>query len=235
MKRFSSVRDHAEVPSDEPRWHASLAVLLAIALYVTLPPRLTLGPVWAGPIIVLVILVALNIVAPKRHNESVWVRTLAIITIAIMNIWNISSVLLLVWDVLGHQVHNHAVTGFDLLLGGGEIWLTNVIVFALWFWELDGGGPEPRAHATAATEFCEADFLFPQMQLDKQRLACAEKPWKPHFVDYLYLSFTNALAFSPTDTMPLSAMAKMLMLAESLVSFVTIAIVVSRSINIIGG
>lgn len=235
VKRYDAIRDHADAPTDEPRWHASIAVILAIALYMSLPPRLTLGPVWIGPLIVMAILVPLSIVSPHRHREALWQRALAIVLIAVINLMNVASLVLFVWDVLGHPVHGKTIQGLDLLQGGAEIWVTNVLVFALWFWELDGDGPEPRAHATAATEFCNADFLFPQMQMDQKRLACATKPWKPVFLDYVYLSFTNALAFSPTDTMPLTPMAKMLMLAQSLISFVAIAIIVSRSINILGG
>jgi uncharacterized membrane protein len=110
-----------------------------------------------------------------------------------------------------------------LLLTGGAIWLTNVLVFALWYWELDRGGPVGRAHAVRTYP----DFLFPQMQSP----ALAPEEWEPGFVDYLYLSFTNAAAFSPTDVLPLSRWAKLTMLVQSAVSLATVALVVARAVN----
>ncbi|MHB8146480.1 MAG: hypothetical protein ACYDGM_04370 [Vulcanimicrobiaceae bacterium] len=219
-------------PNKEPRWHASLAVVVATLLYLILPPRLTFGPVWAAPLLIGVLLVPLSIFAPLRHQEKRRTRIASIVLIAILNFFNIASVVLLVHGLVYGSAHK-IIPGSELLTSGGEVWFTNVLVFALWFWELDGGGPGPRAQAAAATEFRHADFLFPQMSMDATRMACVEQHWKPLFLDYLYLGFTNALAFSPTDVMPLSRMAKMLMLLESLISFVTIAVIVSRSINII--
>jgi hypothetical protein len=127
-------------------------------------------------------------------------------------------------------------TAAMLLRAGAQVWATNILVFALWFWELDGDGPDARAHATAATEVQNADFLFPQMQLSLASgggAHCVDPFWKPQFVDYLYLAFTNSTAFSPTDVMPLSRWAKALMTVEAIISLMTIAIVVARSINAI--
>jgi len=107
------------------------------------------------------------------------------------------------------------------------LWLTNVLVFGIWFWELDGGGPARRLAARRSTG--SADFLFPQMA--DHRLTPA---WRPGFVDYLYTSYTNATAFSPTDTLPLSAMAKLLMAAQSLIALTTILLVVARAVNALG-
>lgn len=224
---------HPEIASvhHEPRWHAALAVVASAALQLFLPPRLSLGPVWVMPLIVLIMLVPLLILAPTRHAETDLQRGWSIALIAIVNLFNIASVLLLVFHILHPQAH--ALSGTQLLVAGGQIWLSNVLVFALWFWEIDGGGPEPRAHARAERELLNVDFLFPQMSLSGTQARCADEFWKPLFLDYLYVAFTNALAFSPTDTMPLTRSAKMLMLLESSVSFVAIAVVVSRSINII--
>ncbi|MBV8198848.1 MAG: hypothetical protein JO263_12005 [Candidatus Eremiobacteraeota bacterium] len=220
----------------EPRWHASLAVLAAVALYVTLPPRLIIGPVWVAPMLVLVVLVPLSILVPRRRRETRRARFWSILLIAIVNFFNLASVLLLVGGLFAPQkasLHSAAV----LLRTGGQIWATNILVFALWFWELDGDGPDARAHATAATEFENADFLFPQMQMSLaggEKARCVDRLWKPQFIDYLYLAFTNSTAFSPTDTMPLSRWAKLLMTVEALISLITVAIVVARSINAIG-
>ena len=121
----------------------------------------------------------------------------------------------------------------ELLTAGSQIWLTNVLVFALWYWELDADGPVPRSQSPSARECRNADFLFPQMNADPTRSPWCPLDWKPQFVDYLYLAFTNATAFSPTDVMPLTAMAKMLMLIESLISLVTLALILARSVNTI--
>ncbi len=220
-------------PDREPRWHASLAVVAATALYLILPPRLTFGPIWAAPLLVGALLIPLSILAPLRHQEKRWTRIASVVLIAILNFFNIASVFLLVHGLVFGQAHK-AIPGAELLISGAEVWFTNILVFSLWFWELDGGGPEPRGLAASAGAVLGADFLFPQMSMDAKRLACVDEGWKPLFLDYLYLGFTNALAFSPTDVMPLSRWAKMLMLLEALISFVTIAVIVSRSINIIG-
>ena len=113
----------------------------------------------------------------------------------------------------------------QLLLTGGAIWLTNVIVFSLWYWEFDRGGPVVRAHQPVAAP----DFLFPQMM--ERTLAPAD--WQPEYIDYLYLSFTNAMAFSPTDVMPMSRWAKLTMLLQSLVSLMIAVLVIARAVNIL--
>jgi hypothetical protein len=229
------MHDQKALPQHEPRWHASLAVLAAMGLYITLPPRLTIGPIWVAPAIVLVLLVPLSVLEPHRHRETRRTRFWSILLIAIVNFFNLVSVLLLVGGLFRPDkaaLHTAAM----LLRTGAQIWATNVLVFALWFWELDGDGPDARAHASAATEFENADFLFPQMQLSLASAGsahCVDPLWKPQFIDYLYLAFTNATAFSPTDTMPLSRWAKVLMTVEALISLMTIVIVLARSINAI--
>ncbi len=220
----------------EPRWHASLAVLIAVLLYVTLPPRLTIGPVWVAPALVLVLLIPLSILAPRRHLETRRTRFASIVLIAIVNFFNLGSVLLLIASFFRPETAATHQPGF-LLRTGAQIWFTNILVFALWFWELDSDGPEARAHANAATEFENTDFLFPQMQMTIASGGalsnCIDPAWKPQFFDYLYLAFTNATAFSPTDVMPLSRQAKALMGAEAIIALITIAIVLARAISLI--
>jgi hypothetical protein len=220
----------------EPRWHASVAVLAAMLLYITLPPRLTIGPVWAAPALILILLIPLSILVPRRHRETRRTRFWSIILIAIVNFFNLVSVLLLVGAFFRPEKAAMHQAGM-LLRTGGQIWLTNILVFALWFWELDGDGPEARAHANAATDFQNADFLFPQMQMTiaggQGSLGCIDPNWKPMFFDYFYLAFTCATAFSPTDVMPLSRWAKALMTAEALISLITITIVLARAISLI--
>lgn len=219
------------VKKEEPRWHAGIAVLVALVLYVTLPNKVAVGPVWILPVILLVILVPLMIVSPHRHQEASWQRWLSIAHIAVLNAFNvITIVLLFAWQLSEH--HTKRLSGEELLLAAVQIWLTNIIVYALWFWEIDGHGPEVRTHTAFDQEPRRADFLFPQMALQpdiRNRIK-----WKPAFLDYVFLSFTNATAFSPTDTFPLTRFAKVLMMAEALTSLVTIAVIAGRAISILG-
>lgn len=215
----------------EPRWHAALAVLAALLLYITLPQKVIVGPLWLMPTLVLVILVPLMIIKPMRHLEARWQRVASVVNIATLNAFNIGTIVqLFIWQLSVH--HRKAITGEQLLLAAVQIWLTNVIVYALWFWELDGGGPDTRVHREFQEHPRGFDFLFPQMALQPQ--ICAKLMWVPRFVDYVFLSFTNATAFSPTDTFPLSRMAKVLMMAEAFTSLVTIAVIAGRAINILG-
>jgi hypothetical protein len=221
----------------EPRWHASVAVLVAMLLYITLPPKLTIGPSWVAPALILGLLAPLSIFAPRRHIETRRSRFASIVLIAIVNFFNLVSVLLLVRDFFRPEPAIVHQPGF-LLRTGAQIWFTNILVFALWFWELDSDGPEARAHALTATDFQNSDFLFPQMQMTiasggETSSSCIDRNWKPQFFDYFYLGFTNATAFSPTDVMPLSRQAKALMTAEALVSLITIVIVLARAISLI--
>jgi hypothetical protein len=224
------------VGEHEPRWHASVAVLLALVLYITLPPKLTIGPAWIAPLLVLAILVPLSVLSPRRHQETRRMRFWGILLIAIVNFFNATSVLLLITGFF-HPTKATALQSAAVLLRHGmQIWITNILVFALWFWELDGGGPEARVHARTATEMKNADFLFPQMQIALMGDGSSRSEdlrWKPLFFDYVYVAFTNATAFSPTDTMPLSRWAKFLMLAEATISLITVAIVLARAVSLI--
>ena len=130
----------------------------------------------------------------------------------------------LVFSVIASLVSGHESSGAQLLLKGGAVWLTNVILFGLWFWLFDQGGPSERLGSNPP----KPDFLFPQTD-DKD---IAPPGWRPHFVDYMYVSFTNSIAFSPTDTLPLNRWAKLLMLFESALSALVILLIAARSVNI---
>ncbi len=221
----------------EPRWHASVAIVAAMLLYITLPEKLTLGPTWFAPLLVMVVLIPLSILAPRRHEETRKMRVWGIVLIALVNFFNIASVALLVASFFHPTKVAAPASAAELLQHGAQIWLTNIIVFGLWFWELDADGPDARAHARSAADFREPDFLFPQLQMTiaggEGGPAGVDPNWKPQFFDYFYLAFTNSTAFSPADVMPLSVWAKFLMLVESLISLVTIAIVLARSVSLI--
>jgi uncharacterized membrane protein len=206
----------------ESRWPASIAIVLTMLCYLMLPERYTWGPPWLMPSLELVVLLPLSFGAPRRHANEARLKVAAIAMIALVNIANLISLVLLVSMLIYHPKE---VTGPELLLSSLETWFTNVIVFALWYWEIDRGGPDQRVHQESGAP----DFLFPQMATP----SCADPNWKPKFFDYLYLAFTNATAFSPTDVQPLSKTAKALMLIESIISLVTITLVAARAVNIL--
>jgi len=139
-----------------------------------------------------------------------------------MSFWNAASGARLIVDLARAE---GIKDGVRLLLTGGEIWLTNVIVFGLWYWEFDRGGSVERAAGSRQYP----DLLFPQMTSPE----LAPPDWEPGFVDYLYVSFTNAMAFSPTDVMPMTRWAKLTMLTQSVISVVTLVLVVARAVNIL--
>jgi uncharacterized membrane protein len=215
------------------RHQARLAVLAAVALYLGLPPKLTFGPIWIVPLIVALLLTPIVAMTPMKLRTMRLMRALTFALIAALNFFNIASVVLLISDLLSTHKGHVDLTARELIQYGAQIWMTNVIVFALWFWELDGDGPFARQRYASASDVPLPDFLFPQMSIDRSRVPGLPADWKPKFLDYLYVSFTNALAISPTDTMPLSRIAKMLMLSESLISFVTVALILARSVNIL--
>jgi len=211
----------------EPRWPASAAVLVAAILTYILPEKYTIGPNWLLPVLELAVLIPLSIAAPHRHKgEPPWQRYSAVGLIALVNVANLYSLIVLAQGLLQGKIHGKPIVANNLLLSSILIWLTNVLVFALWYWELDRGGPNDRSQP----DHREPDFLFPQMTTPH----CAPARWSPVFVDYLYVSFTNATAFSPTDTMPLTPWAKMLMGVQALTSLLTIALVAARAVNILG-
>ena len=217
----------------ESLWPARLAILTIIALQVLLNERLTAGPNWLLPTLEAALLFPLSYVRHTQHRRSTvpaelgqgWLpshgamRVLAFLLIAFLNLANLTSLLLLVQSLL----HGSKASGRLLLIGALNIWITNIIVFALWYWELDRGGPLKRQARTERAP----DLLFPQMGLP------SPDAWRPAFIDYLFVSFTNATAFSPTDTMPLSPNAKVLMMVQSATSLLTIALVASRAVNIL--
>ena len=207
----------------EPRWPVSLTLGTAIALQIILPRRLTLHPHWLLPALQGVLLVALISVDPrKRASHEPILRVGRLAMIAVVTLANAVSAGLLITRLLHGK---EGVDAWPLLRNGGAIWLTNVIAFALWYWQFDRGGPFERAQAMRQFP----DFAFPQMQ--QPELAPAD--WESSFFDYLYVSFTNATAFSPTDTLPLTVRAKMTMMLQSAVSLATVALVIARAVNIL--
>jgi uncharacterized membrane protein len=205
----------------EQRWPASLGVIAAVGLQATLPRHVALTPRWVLPVVAGALLLALMAANPGRiDRRSTVLRAGGLALIAVLSFANVLSAARLVADLAAGTSTGPATR---LLLTGGSIWVGNVVAFALWYWELDRGGPAARAHAV--TEY--PDFLFAQMQTPE----LAPPDWEPAFIDYLYLSFTNATAFSPTDVLPLTRWAKSTMLVQSVVSLSIVVLVVARAIN----
>ncbi|HEY2308877.1 MAG TPA: hypothetical protein VGI05_23630 [Streptosporangiaceae bacterium] len=208
----------------ERRWPVTASVVVAITLQLLLPPHLTeplpraLLPVLEGAL-----LVGLSIANPVRiERRGKPVRAASIALIVLMTIANAASAVLLIHAI----VRGKPVTSAGpLLASGASIWTTNVIAFALWYWEFDRGGPVNRALGTSQLP----DLLFTQMAVPE----LAPPDWEPRFVDYLYLSFTNATAFSPTDVMPMARWAKLTMLVQSAVSLAVGVLVIARAVNIL--
>jgi uncharacterized membrane protein len=211
------------VTQAEHRLPVTLAVLAIIALQALVPARLTLTGRWVLPVVealLLAVLVAANPVRITRTSRALRVLSLMLIAVAsLANGWSAGS--LIVGLVRGTEGENASA----LLITGGNIWVTNIVIFGLWYWDLDRGGPSSRACA----EKNKPDFLFPEMTAPD----LAAPDWEPHFVDYLYVAFTNATAFSPTDTMPFSRWSKLAMGFQSSISLLTGALVIARAVNIL--
>jgi hypothetical protein len=207
----------------EATWPAALAVVATIVLQFLLPQRLVPGVRWLLPAIEVALLIPLAVGSRYRHHrEAAWSRWLSIALIAVANLANIYSLVLLAYSL----IHGGKAGGHELILAAIDIWLTNVAIFGLWYWEIDRGGPGARTDPTNANP---PEFLYPQQQNPN----IAPKNWRPVFFDYLYVSLTNAAAFSPTDTMPLSLRAKALMAVQSIASLLTVALVAARAVNIL--
>jgi uncharacterized membrane protein len=216
-------RPYPPPAAPEPFWPAQVTILAAIGLQIALPSRLVAGPVWLVPALEGVLFIGMFLATPRQlEHEHTLRRRMALSLTAFVGAANIYSLVALTHYLLSHDVSQ----GRQLIVSGGLIWMTNFLIFALWYWEMDRGGAGKRA----AGHDGPPDFLFPQMADD--RIEPLE--WRPKFVDYLYVSLTNATAFSPTDTMPLTPTAKMTMGVQGLVSLVTIGLIVSRAVNILG-
>jgi uncharacterized membrane protein len=211
------------VTEGEPRVPASVAIVAAVGLMVILPSRVAIHPMWVLPVIALPLLVAVIIVNTRRvDGRARALRAMSLSLIALLSLANAVSGIRLVVDLARAEGIKNPTT---LLLTGAAIWLTNVIVFSLWYWEFDRGGPIARGLGTDPYP----DFLFPQMTSPE----LSPPDWEPQFVDYLYVSFTNATAFSPTDVMPMSRWTKLTMLGQATISVVTVALVIARAVNVL--
>jgi len=206
----------------DPVWHVQILVVAAVIMQFILPQTFSAEPRQIIAILSFLLVIALSFTTPKAAVfQSIGRRINVIVLVALLGVANIYSLYRVANQLLEGKISN----GRDLALTALNIFLTNIVVFALLYWEIDGGGPGKRKIAKNH----ERDFMFPQHNLTDFE----SKKWIPTFVDYFYLSSTNAMAFSPTDAMPLSRRIKMLMLTQSIVSLTTIALIISRAVNIL--
>ena len=214
----------AEDYDPEPRWPAVIAVLAVGGLYTALPNQLTFGPHWLFPSLVLALLIP-GVVSHHTGRH----RLNALLGFAVEGLLTaglIISVILLVG-----ALPTHMETPLQLLVSAASLWITNILVFALWYWRLDAGGPNQRDKLAG---YCDGAFLFPQMTMTEEALKEAgQEDWSPNFVDYLFLAFNTSTAFSPTDAPVLARWAKVLMMLQSLLSLLIIAFLAARAVNIL--
>ena len=208
----------------ESRLPVTVVIVAVIALQLVVPANFALRPKWALAAVEGALLAALFAANPVRMTrEHPALRVLSLGLTAVVTFTNAASAVLLVHNLI--YLHGAADNAPSLLGGGASIYLTNIAAFGLLYWEFDRGGPLPRAHGKRA----HPDFLFPQMTTPEM----SSIDWEPTLVDYLYVSFTNATAFSPTDTLPMSRWAKVLMAAQSLVALTTVGLVIARAVNVL--
>ena len=217
-------------------WLARGAVALVAGLQFFMVNDFSFGPRWLAPLLEIALLIPLSFAtawtmkkAAIQHEQHIFdvgkyrrsIRTFAMILTALITFMNFVALLELVRALLGGK----GGAGQSLLLDALNIWTTNVIAFALWFWNIDRGGPALRGLGLHKSQ----DFLFPQYALPTPQ----DGEWSPGFVDYVFLSFTNATAFSPTDTLPLTQRVKLLMMAQAAISLLVVALVAARAVNIL--
>lgn len=207
----------------EPRWLAWIVVLALAGIYTALPKHLIVGPRWAFIAVVVVLLVSTMFTHFQSYRKVD--KILGFVELAIITAGMMASVAMLIQGLPAHLEQPA-----ELLLSAAALWLTNVLVFALWYWKLDAGGPHGRerrgSHENGA-------FLFPQMTMPPSNGRKSSAAWKPNFIDYLFLAFNTSTAFSPTDVPVLTRWAKVLMMLQSLISLTVLALLAARAVNIL--
>jgi hypothetical protein len=216
------VREYLDKP--EPRWQALTALLAVGGIYVALPRSLIIGPTWLLPTLIVVLLIP-TVISHRTGFRSLN-RVLGITISSITTIALVGSVILLV-----RLLPSHKEDPVRLLCSGAELWLTNVLVFAVWYWRLDGGGPTVRREKA---EFGSRSFVFPQMQIEKSEQAKFQcEGWRPHFVDYLFIAFTQSSTFGPTDAPLLARWAKIFVMVQIFISLSIVILLISRAVGVL--
>lgn len=213
--------DTSGTPTPEHRWPALIAIVIAVVIYVLLPPHAEVIPRWIVPVVAAFLLIPLTILNPHRFTrETTWSRWMSIGLAFGLAVVNQVEVATIVVELLKGSADAPVV-----LLMALQVWVTNVIAFGLIYWELDRSGPFARR---MTSEPDPPDFRFPQED-------SGPTSWQSGFFDYLYFSLSNQMAFSPTDAMPLTSRAKALMGIQAFTGYVLLALVIARAVNIVGG
>lgn len=207
----------------EPRWLAWIVVVALAGIYTALPRHLIVGPRWA--FISVVVLLLIPTMFTHYREYLILNKILGFVVTGVVTAGMMASVALL---IQGLPEHREQPT--ELLMSAAALWVTNVLVFALWYWRLDAGGPHGRERRDAHDD---GAFLFPQMAIPQTKAEQKKAAWKPNFVDYLFLAFNTSTAFSPTDVPVLTRWAKVLMMLQSLISLTVLALLAARAVNIL--
>jgi len=226
MQRTSANQSVSRTSDPEPRWPVVVALLAVGALYWAMPPLMSLGPRWM-PLVILAVLIVPSLITHRLGHVrvNIWLGYLLSGVVTLLLVWSLA--------LLVRTVFAHGESPGELLTSGALLWMTNVLVFATWYWRLDAGGPHARDRRVGRPT---GAFLFPQMvtpEVTHRPDRAKAEPWSPMFVDYLFLAFNTSTAFSPTDVPALSRWAKVLMMIQSLISMTTLLILVGRVVNII--
>jgi hypothetical protein len=221
---MTDTRSKPEPTKLEPRWPATLALLGVGGLRLALPKSLSVGPDWLLILVISILLVPTvwsRYAGNDKLNQSLGYLLSSLVTADM--VWSLS--------LLVGALPSHKQSPRDLLISAGALWVTNILVFASWYWRLDAGGPRARELRGVHTD---GAFLFPQMTLNREaKREMGEQCWSPGFVDYLFLAFNTSTAFSPTDSPVLSRWAKVMMMVQALISFATVALLAARAVNIL--
>jgi hypothetical protein len=226
--KFETVPTAVEPPKDrwdpEPRWPAFIAVIAVGGLYLALPPYLIIGPRWVFPAVVTTLLIP-NIIAHRVGKHGI-TRILGFAVTVLVTLGLVVSVILLIAALPAHKE-----TPTELLVSAASLWTSNILVFALWYWRLDAGGPHARDQRLGHPD---GAFLFPQMMIPPEaRFTAGLRTWSPNFVDYLFLAFNTSTAFSPTDVPVLARWSKVLMMLQSIISLTVVVLLAARAVNIL--
>ena len=224
LKSLARAEVNALADEPEPRWPAIIAILAPGGLYAALPDELTLGPPWLFPFLMLALLIPSVI---SHHTDRHRLSTILGYGVdGVLTAGLIASIVLLI-----SALPSRHETPQRLLLSAASLWITNILVFALWYWRLDAGGPHQR---DSREKHAEGSFLFPQTTMTEEALKqSGQDNWSPEFIDYLFLAFNTSTAFSPTDVPVLDRWAKILMMIQSILSLLIIAILAARAVNML--
>lgn len=207
----------------EPRWPAVVGLLAVGVVHFALPESMTLGPDWLLLVVTCILLVTILLARRLgRSGMSQWIGYGAVALLTLDMIWSIYRLI--------SALPSHSESPVQLLKSAVVLWVSNILIFASWYWRLDGGGPNARELREAHT--CGA-FLFPQMTLQPSQITEAQRNWHPGFVDYLFLAFNTSTAFSPTDVPVLSRWAKLLMMVQATIALAVVIVLAARAINIL--